>query len=91
MAAPKRVTSRGGHDPASGHAAYVRNRRYLESHWDDLLAEFHDEWIAVLDEHVAVHAADLDEVMSWLSARDAVPVAVVELMTTERPLTFRPS
>jgi hypothetical protein len=91
MAVSKRPASRGDHDPASGHTAYVRNRTYLESHWDDLLSEFHDEWIAVLDERVAVHAADLDEVMSWLKARDAVPMAVVELMTTERLLSLRPS
>jgi hypothetical protein len=69
----------------------VRNRRYLESHWDALLEEFHDEWIAVLDERVAFHATDLDAVMSWLSARDAIPMAVIELMITERPLSFRPS
>jgi len=78
-------------DPLSRHAAYVRNRKYLDARWQALVEEFRGEWIAILDEHVACHAADVDEVMQWLIEGDAIPMAAIELMTEERPLSFRPS
>lgn len=91
MAASKPARSHDDQDPLARHAASVRNRKYLEERWHALLGEFPGEWIAILDQQVAFHAADLEEVMRWLTHRDAIPMAVLELMTEDRPLPFRPS
>jgi hypothetical protein len=63
-----------------------RDFRYLSKHYEELLAEFPDEWVALFECKVVAHCAERSELwgqLERLGLRKKSPI--VELMETDPP------
>ncbi len=63
------------------------DREYLQAHYDELLAQYPDEWVAILNEQLVGHAPDPGKLCEQLRAAGIRPGAVLRehLRTTPEP------
>ena len=57
-------------------AQYEKDLRWLESHAEDLLREYPEEWLGVHSEEVVAHHADLNEFVELLKAGGLLELSI---------------
>ncbi len=71
---------------------FHRDTEYLESHWDELLETYPEQWVAIFNREVVAVAPDFDQLLADLKRKD-VPIgkARIEHLTSEEDLLILPS
>jgi hypothetical protein len=70
---------------------FSRDMRYFSDHWEELLTQYPEQWIAIFNEEVAGSAPDFDQLLAELQMRGIPPEqAFVEYVTEKEELLIVP-